>query len=49
MWLFAGVGLLGMIAAFVLRTYDRDTDYYVPAATVARIEAERLALARKAA
>jgi cytochrome o ubiquinol oxidase subunit 1 len=49
MWLFAIVGLLGAIGTFIVRTYDRDTDYYVPAAEVARIESERYARARKAA
>ncbi|MDB5368142.1 MAG: Cytochrome ubiquinol oxidase subunit [Rhodospirillales bacterium] len=49
MWLFAAVGLLGMIGTFVVRTYNRDVDYDVPAPTVARMEAERFALARKAA
>jgi cytochrome o ubiquinol oxidase subunit 1 len=37
-----------MIATFVARTYDRNTDYYVPAAEVARIENERYALLSKA-
>jgi cytochrome o ubiquinol oxidase subunit 1 len=49
MWLFAAAGLLGMIGTFVARTYSRDLDYYVPAATVARMEAERYALLEKAA
>jgi cytochrome o ubiquinol oxidase subunit 1 len=49
MWAFAAIGLLGMIGTFVARTYDRDVDYWVPAATVAHIEAERRALLRKAA
>jgi cytochrome o ubiquinol oxidase subunit 1 len=38
-----------MIGSFIVRTYDRDVDYWVPAAQVARIEKERYALARKAA
>nr|WP_189043494.1 cytochrome o ubiquinol oxidase subunit I [Aliidongia dinghuensis] len=49
MWLIAAVGLLGMIGTFIARTYNRDVDYYVPAAEVARIESERFALVRKAA
>jgi cytochrome o ubiquinol oxidase subunit I len=49
MWLFAAAGLLGMIGTFVVRSYSRDLDYYVPAATVARMEAERHALLQKAA
>ncbi|RLK56068.1 cytochrome bo3 quinol oxidase subunit 1 apoprotein [Stenotrophomonas rhizophila] len=38
MWALAGIGLIGVIATFVLRSYDRDVDYYVPAAEVKRIE-----------
>jgi cytochrome o ubiquinol oxidase subunit I len=49
MWAIAGVCLLGAIASFLARAYSRDVDYYVPAATVARMEAERHALAKKAA
>jgi cytochrome o ubiquinol oxidase subunit 1 len=49
MWLVAVVGLVGAIASFIVRTYNRDVDYWVPAATVARMEAERHALAKKAA
>jgi cytochrome o ubiquinol oxidase subunit 1 len=49
MWLFAGVGLLGMIATFVVRTYDRDIDYYVPAREVEHIENQRYALLKEAA
>ncbi|MFP6561926.1 cytochrome o ubiquinol oxidase subunit I [Paraburkholderia sp. B3] len=41
MWLFAAIGLAGMIVTFILRTYDEDTDYWVPAAEVARIENAR--------
>src|ERR1700735_838901 len=49
MWLFAAVGLIGMIAAFIGATYDQDVDYYVPAAEVARIESERYAQLKEAA
>jgi cytochrome o ubiquinol oxidase subunit 1 len=49
MWLFAAVGLIGMIATFIARTYDQDVDYYVPAAEVARIESERYAQLKEAA
>ncbi|MCF7750201.1 cytochrome o ubiquinol oxidase subunit I [Bacillus subtilis subsp. subtilis] len=38
MWVVAAIGLVGVIATFVLRSYDRDVDYYVPAAEVKRIE-----------
>ncbi|WP_233885587.1 cytochrome o ubiquinol oxidase subunit I [Paraburkholderia flagellata] len=41
MWLFAAVGLVGMIATFIVRTYDQDVDYWVPAAEVERIENAR--------
>ncbi|MBD3826632.1 MULTISPECIES: cytochrome o ubiquinol oxidase subunit I [Stenotrophomonas] len=43
MWVLAGIGLVGVIATFVLRSYDRDVDYYVPAAEVKRIEEAHLA------
>jgi cytochrome o ubiquinol oxidase subunit 1 len=43
MWVVAGIGLIGVIATFVLRSYDRDVDYYVPAAEVKRIEEAHLA------
>jgi cytochrome o ubiquinol oxidase subunit I len=33
-----------MIVTFISRTYDRNVDYYVPAAEVRRIENERYAL-----
>jgi len=36
-WLFA-VSLIAMIVTLIVRSYDNDTDYYVPAAEVARIE-----------
>ncbi|MCX5543822.1 cytochrome o ubiquinol oxidase subunit I [Paraburkholderia sp. CNPSo 3076] len=41
MWLFAAVGLIGMIATFIVRTYNQDMDYWVPAAEVERIENAR--------
>jgi len=43
MWLFAAIGLAGMIGTFIVRTYDQDVDYYVPADEVARIESARYA------
>ncbi|MCD0504460.1 cytochrome o ubiquinol oxidase subunit I [Bordetella petrii] len=48
-WWMAIVGFLGMIGAFLVRAYDRDTDYYVPAAEVERIESAHLANMQKAA
>ncbi|MEX3978466.1 cytochrome o ubiquinol oxidase subunit I [Paraburkholderia sp. EG287A] len=41
MWVFAAVGLIGMIATFIARTYNQDVDYWVPAAEVERIENAR--------
>ncbi|VCU69650.1 Cytochrome bo(3) ubiquinol oxidase subunit 1 [Pigmentiphaga humi] len=37
-WWLAGAGLVGMIAGFIARAYDRDVDYYVKADEVTRIE-----------
>lgn len=41
MTLFAILGLLGIIVCVVLRTFDEDTTYVIPAAEVERIENER--------
>ncbi|WP_343674460.1 cytochrome o ubiquinol oxidase subunit I [Paraburkholderia heleia] len=41
MWLFAAAGLIGMIATFIVRSYNQDVDYWVPAAEVERIENAR--------
>jgi cytochrome o ubiquinol oxidase subunit 1 len=49
MWLFAAIGLAGMIGTFIVRSYDQDVDYYVPAAEVARIENARYAQLKEAA
>jgi cytochrome o ubiquinol oxidase subunit 1 len=49
MWIFAIAALLGAVATFILRSYDRDVDYYVPAAQVARIENLRYAQLAEAA
>ena len=49
MWAVALGSLLGVIATFLYRSYDRDVDYYVPAAEVARIENLRYAHFREAA
>ena len=38
MWWLAVIGLAGMIIAFIVRSFDDDIDYYVPAAEVERIE-----------
>jgi cytochrome o ubiquinol oxidase subunit 1 len=45
----AAGSLIGVIVTFILRSYDRDVDYYVPAAEVARIENQRYAQLREAA
>lgn len=37
-WWLVAVGLVGMVACIIIRSYDNDTDYYVPAAEVERIE-----------
>ncbi|MDF1486535.1 cytochrome o ubiquinol oxidase subunit I [Ramlibacter sp. H39-3-26] len=37
-WWLALIGLVGMVGAFIARSFDNDTDYYVPAAEVERIE-----------
>jgi len=39
-WWLAIVGVVGMIGTFIWRTFDKDVDYYVPAAEVERIENE---------
>ncbi|WP_137927118.1 cytochrome o ubiquinol oxidase subunit I [Cupriavidus sp. 2SB] len=40
-WWMVGAGLLAMIGTFIARAYDRDVDYYVPAAEVEKIERAR--------
>ncbi|MCF1440905.1 cytochrome o ubiquinol oxidase subunit I [Ralstonia nicotianae] len=49
MWPVAVAGLLGAVATFILRSYDRDVDYYVSAAEVERIERARYAQLQEAA
>lgn len=39
-WWLAAVGLLGALICLIIRLSDDDTDYYLPAAEVERIEAE---------
>jgi cytochrome o ubiquinol oxidase subunit 1 len=41
MWWLALIGFAGMIVAFIVRSFDEDTDYYVQATEVERIENER--------
>jgi cytochrome o ubiquinol oxidase subunit 1 len=49
MWAVAAAALVGAIATFVARSYDRDVDYHVPASEVERIESARFALLKGAA
>jgi cytochrome o ubiquinol oxidase subunit 1 len=42
-WWLAGVATLGTFAALIIRMFDADIDYYVPAAEVALIEQRHLA------
>ncbi len=48
-WALAGIGLLGAIGTFLFRAYDRDVDYWVPAAEVEAMERHRYETIRKAA
>lgn len=41
MWL-AALGIIGVIVCVIVRSFDYDIDYYVPASEVARIEALRV-------
>ena len=40
-WWLAVASFVGMIAAFIVRSFDDDVDYYVPIPEVERIENER--------
>jgi len=47
-WWMAFAGFAGMIVSFIVRSFDDDVDYYVPAAEVERIENQRhLAMAQQ--
>ena len=48
-WAFALIGFIGVIAAFIARTFNRDIDYWVPAEEVERIENARYDLLEKQA
>ncbi|CAB3648482.1 MAG: cytochrome o ubiquinol oxidase subunit I [Achromobacter pulmonis] len=48
-WWLAIVGFVGMIGSFIVRAYDRDVDYWVPAAEVERIENAHFEKMQKAA
>jgi cytochrome o ubiquinol oxidase subunit 1 len=49
MWFVAFVGLVGAIGTFIARSYNRDVDYFVPAAEVERLESARYAQLQVAA
>jgi cytochrome o ubiquinol oxidase subunit 1 len=38
MWLFVIIGLVGMIACIIIRTFDEDTVYTIPASEVEKME-----------
>jgi cytochrome o ubiquinol oxidase subunit 1 len=49
-WWLAALGLFGVIATVILRSFDTDIDYILPAAEVARMErSQSLDLMPKAA
>ncbi|KMJ87996.1 cytochrome o ubiquinol oxidase subunit I [Achromobacter xylosoxidans] len=48
-WWLSIVGFVGMIGSFIVRAYDRDVDYWVPAAEVERIENAHFEKMHKAA
>ncbi|KAG1304071.1 hypothetical protein G6F46_015318 [Rhizopus delemar] len=48
-WWLAIAGFVGMIGSFIARAYDRDVDYWVPAAEVERIENAHFEKMQKAA
>ncbi|MGH8816543.1 MAG: cytochrome o ubiquinol oxidase subunit I, partial [Achromobacter pestifer] len=41
MWAVAAGSLIAIVVTFVVRSYDRDVDFYIPAAEVERIENAR--------
>ncbi|MGF6742778.1 cytochrome o ubiquinol oxidase subunit I [Paraburkholderia atlantica] len=45
-WWLAGVSFIATIATLIIRSYDDDTDYYVPAEEVERIENARLGVSK---
>ena len=42
-WWMAGFGLLGMLATYLVRAFNGNTEYCIPAAEVEKIEAQRYA------
>ncbi|ARU89331.1 cytochrome o ubiquinol oxidase subunit I [Pseudomonas sp. M30-35] len=43
-WWLAGASLIGMIATFIVRSYNQDVDYYVQPDEIERIESQRFPL-----
>jgi cytochrome o ubiquinol oxidase subunit I len=41
-WWLAGLSLLAIIVVIIIRSFDKDTDYIIPAADIERMEAEIL-------
>ncbi len=46
-WWLAAVGFIGAIVSFIVSSFTKEVDYYVPAAEVERIENERYAILEK--
>ncbi len=44
MWLLAGLGFAGMLAAVIIHTFNYNRDYYIHADEVVRTEGERTRL-----
>ncbi|MDD0837441.1 cytochrome o ubiquinol oxidase subunit I [Curvibacter sp. HBC61] len=44
MWLLAGLGFVALMAAIIIHTFNYHRDYYIPAAQVVKVEAERTRL-----
>jgi cytochrome o ubiquinol oxidase subunit 1 len=48
-WWLAVLGLVGVVAGAIINSFNQDRDYYIPVEDVARIEAARTELLRRAA
>jgi cytochrome o ubiquinol oxidase subunit 1 len=48
-WLLAGLGMIGMVAAVIIHTFNYKRDYYIPADEVTRTEDARTRLLESAA
>ncbi len=40
MWWLVAVGVLGVVITSIVRSFTLDTDYHIPAAEVAKLEAQ---------